>query len=480
MHFINLKAVYYRRFGHSEDTSTQIHQSNLSPEEIMTLQIWRYATPVLLLTGTFGSLASVCILLRPNIRKSTPMYFLTLLAFTDAVALWLGLLRLYISYVHGFDVRDSSNLSCKLHTFSVYFILDLGSWLLALIAIERFLFIVCPHTAKLQWNRMKGTYAVIVVVIILILVNGHYIFTTYLQLPSLVSNNVTISSGDELISNITDSFNITEEKKYHKFSEKNITALSFWFNTSETVSDQFGPLNNNDVTITTEDKVPRCKNQPWSEHFHNKIFPWIDFAAFFFLPFCIMVVTHVWIIRHVHLAKARLRKTPQTAEKNERKEAGNPVPGAVQCTEMQTKTTDATTDQDEAVSSFDASKECKRKGGKSKTHQSKVAGVSVMLISVLVSFVITTCPITIYVIISLIQLEPRDQTPEDLIHQNFQWVIVNMIQYTNNASHFFLFILTSKNFRHELLKMIEEFWLKCKRFSAVCKKRSNTVEPIPT
>lgn len=487
MHFMTILPQYIDAghdapFGNpEEDTPYQAQQpDDLLPEEFATLQIWIYATPVLLLTGTLGSLASVCVLLRPNIRKSTPMYFLTLLSFTDVVALWLGLLRLYVSRVHDFDIRNASNLSCKLHTFFVYFMLDLGSWLLALIAIERFLFIVFPHTARLQWNRTKATYAVIVVAVILTVVNGHYIFTTYLQQPCLVSDTVNlVSNSSILVSATTERFNLTEKIYNDKVIGKNFKALNnFLFNVSKTISASYNQFGNMSVRSRDNDEAPRCRNKPWSEHFHNKIFPWIDFLAFFFLPFFVMVITHVGIIRHVYLVNIRLRKPPQPVEISGRQRTVNAVPGKVQCISLEGRTK-TTLDTEEANSTLDVAKgNKKRKNRRDKTQQSKVAGVSLMLISVLVSFAVTTCPITVFVILGLLQSDSPNQMREEHATQELQWVIVNMIQYTNNASHFFLFILTSKGFRQELLQIFTDFYFNCRKLASACRKKSTTVVPI--
>lgn len=72
-----------------------------------------YISPVILIVGTTGNIISFFILRRNMFRIST-YFYLAILAIADLVVLQFGLLREWIGELSGYDIRNASNLSCKL------------------------------------------------------------------------------------------------------------------------------------------------------------------------------------------------------------------------------------------------------------------------------------------------------------------------------------------------------------------------------
>ncbi|KAH3857069.1 hypothetical protein DPMN_099667 [Dreissena polymorpha] len=70
--------------------------------------IWKVVPPVFILLGTIGNSLSILVLNRRSIRVSTMALFLTVLACSDLLVLYSGLLRQWLIYLFYTDVRHIS------------------------------------------------------------------------------------------------------------------------------------------------------------------------------------------------------------------------------------------------------------------------------------------------------------------------------------------------------------------------------------
>ena len=99
--------------------------------------IWKVVPPVLLLLGTIGNSLSILVLTRRSIRASTTALFLTVLAFSDLLGLYSGLLRQWVIYLFKTDVRHVSEAGCKINAWLVYSSLDYSAWIHIIVTWER-------------------------------------------------------------------------------------------------------------------------------------------------------------------------------------------------------------------------------------------------------------------------------------------------------------------------------------------------------
>ncbi|GAB1600494.1 hypothetical protein Ahia01_000327400 [Argonauta hians] len=397
---------------HGQDNITQLKYG-----EHLSQEIWHYISPLLLAVGTVGSLLSICVLLRIKIRQITSIYLLTLLSVADITGLWFGLLRVYMLQAYDYDIRHQSDLLCKLHTFLVYFVLDFSSWLLALIAIDRFLLIVYPFIARDHWNHSKATYTVLATGAFLILANGHLMNHRLLKRTCINSINgtdcTTINDGSyEIVKNFSDKNNI-------------ITHIT--------------PL----LSTPVPPESVSCGAHEDLMYYHMHVFPWIDFSIFFFLPFLIMVITHIFIISKVKKSSRKMQKK-RTVTSNL---PTNDLISTVKVNPERAAISDIACRKENSVPSKSHKAELIIETEKESNRISKVAGVSAMLLSVLIAFGLTTSPITLFILVN--RFNANIYKP----YARLIWAMVNVVQYTNNASHFFLFILTGKTFRLELIRL---------------------------
>ncbi|ELU06163.1 hypothetical protein CAPTEDRAFT_212775 [Capitella teleta] len=84
---------------------------------------------------------------------------------------------------------------------------------------------------------------------------------------------------------------------------------------------------------------------------------------------------------------------------------------------------------------------------------SKTNSMTAVLVSVSISFLIFTLPITIHMI--MYDADAYNNATElEIAHIEIAWVVVNIIYYLNNSVNFFLYCLTGPRFRREFLALI--------------------------
>ena len=80
-----------------------------------------------------------------------------------------------------------------------------------------------------------------------------------------------------------------------------------------------------------------------------------------------------------------------------------------------------------------------------------IPSVTVMLLTVNTLFWLLTAPIVVFVI--GYAYWAAEASARDTAELSLGWSLVNMLQYANNAVHFFLYCLTGPRFRQELAAM---------------------------
>ena len=67
-----------------------------------------------LVLGTVGNVLSGLVMMQKAMRRSTLGLMLIILAVSDTLVLWTDLLRQYMIYVYGIELRTYSNIGCKM------------------------------------------------------------------------------------------------------------------------------------------------------------------------------------------------------------------------------------------------------------------------------------------------------------------------------------------------------------------------------
>ncbi|XP_025078660.1 uncharacterized protein LOC112554822 [Pomacea canaliculata] len=216
-------------------------------EFALSVTIWKYGSPTLLLVGTMGNMLSILVLSRKRLRQLTTMFYLTVLAIADLAVLYTGLLRLWLDNVFGEYLRLQSDFACKFHTFIVYLALDFSVWILVAVTVDRCICVSAPFAAR-RWCTLKNARIVVFVILVVdFLINMHYFWTV-----DIIYKGTRTIAGDD----------------------------QFTCYTSEDLGEAF---------------------------FLEKVWPWLDFGVVCFVPFVIMLICNCLIIRQIVLSARNLR-----------------------------------------------------------------------------------------------------------------------------------------------------------------------------
>lgn len=204
------------------------------------------------------------------------------------------------------------------------------------------------------------------------------------------------------------------------------------------------------VEMQIKDGRKVCQDTEVMSDFVNRIWPWVDFAVFCFVPFGIMIVANILIIRKVTTSVRSFRKMNisnglRTSLYTRRISLGANV--------------SSSSDQDKKISSISNTNEKKsmeetNKNNLTKSHVSMVTtNVTIMLLSVNAVFLLCTTPIAVYFIGRHYWENDQILTPHEAAQLDLLYCIANMLQYLNNCIHFFLYCFTGKRFRAEFYKL---------------------------
>ncbi|ELU02434.1 hypothetical protein CAPTEDRAFT_111639, partial [Capitella teleta] len=112
--------------------------------------------PILLILGTFGNIFSFIILKRKAMLKFSTYFYLMVLAIADTLVLHIGLLRLWIGELTGYDLKDQADWICKLTNVVGYTVSDFSVWLIIAVTIERYIVVCHPLKANSMCNTPRA------------------------------------------------------------------------------------------------------------------------------------------------------------------------------------------------------------------------------------------------------------------------------------------------------------------------------------
>ncbi|CAH1801158.1 unnamed protein product [Owenia fusiformis] len=127
--------------------------------------------------GLVGNTTSIVVLRCSSMFLNPSSVYLIALAISDTFALILGGGRVWLIRAWGINIRATHEWVCKLHHFSIYTLLDFSAWLLVALSVDRVITVYMPLRAKLVCTRIRAVIVSLCILITLMLINGHYLFT---------------------------------------------------------------------------------------------------------------------------------------------------------------------------------------------------------------------------------------------------------------------------------------------------------------
>lgn len=144
--------------------------------------LWVVLSPVLFVVGVTGNALTIVVLKQLKFHKKPPYFFLFVLSLCDTLVLCVGLSRYWIRETFTLDIRSLTNYGCKFNLFFIYWSMQLSSWILVCVVLER-----CIKTNfPLRYPRLvtipRCVILLLVLMVVLAGVDLHYFWTNGLIL----------------------------------------------------------------------------------------------------------------------------------------------------------------------------------------------------------------------------------------------------------------------------------------------------------
>ncbi|CAF1062551.1 unnamed protein product [Adineta steineri] len=98
-------------------------------------------SPIILLGCALGNIISFIVLLRPRLRRQTTSIYLAVLCVAEIGTCYTGLLRQFLLDAFDLDIRRVNSFTCRTHILLTYVFLRLAPLLLALVTLQRYLYV---------------------------------------------------------------------------------------------------------------------------------------------------------------------------------------------------------------------------------------------------------------------------------------------------------------------------------------------------
>ncbi|XP_064607944.1 B1 bradykinin receptor-like [Liolophura sinensis] len=139
--------------------------------------LWQTVPPVLLFIGLAGNILVMAVLRVMKFTQSVALFFFFIMALSDCSVLIVVLLHYWLQKTFSIDLRTLSDPGCKIMFFLTYFSMDLSSWTLAAVTVERCIVIRFSLRAGTLVTIKRARIAIVVIMIILTVINGYLLFT---------------------------------------------------------------------------------------------------------------------------------------------------------------------------------------------------------------------------------------------------------------------------------------------------------------
>lgn len=152
------------------------------PSFRMKDELLRYATPVIVVFGNFSNLLALVVLRRKNLRQHSVCFYMAAYAVANLLVLDLILGTAWICFVLEKQyIGGITDWGCRLWTFVSNVIIYCGIWFVVVLAIDRFIYLCYSRKAASYCTVFAAKTIVIIVLIGLVVVSIHAMWTYELQ-----------------------------------------------------------------------------------------------------------------------------------------------------------------------------------------------------------------------------------------------------------------------------------------------------------
>ena len=145
--------------------------------------------PVLIAFGVPGNILSIIILLK--LRRLQRSTYLVCLSVTDISVLCVSVLPDWIGQIMNLQFRDKYPVVCRLQTFGFYTSLQISSWTLVLVTLERVTSVIYPHRVRILFSTSRIFLSIGITVAFIVSLNTHFLIG---KQSNNAADNVTFSN----------------------------------------------------------------------------------------------------------------------------------------------------------------------------------------------------------------------------------------------------------------------------------------------
>ncbi|KAH3896831.1 galanin receptor 2a-like [Dreissena polymorpha] len=126
--------------------------------------LWRVIPPIFISIGTIGNAMTIFVLLRQKKMTSTAV-FLFALALSDTFSLFCDPMPRWVFYIWGIDISSLSNPGCKAMIYLANCSIQLSSWLIVAVTLERTACLLFPHKVRLGCSPRNAGLIIVTIVL---------------------------------------------------------------------------------------------------------------------------------------------------------------------------------------------------------------------------------------------------------------------------------------------------------------------------
>ena len=140
------------------------------------LKAWLYIPPVILVVGTVGNVLTLLTTTSRYCNKSSFTTYLTALAFTDTVSMYVWLIDQWWLHAFGIDIYSTNIVLCKTTMFAWILFGYTSSWLVVALTVERTFCTYAQHLVRSVCRPRTGYIVIGIIVIIALALGSHTIY----------------------------------------------------------------------------------------------------------------------------------------------------------------------------------------------------------------------------------------------------------------------------------------------------------------
>ncbi len=236
--------------------------------------------------------------------RSVSSIFFRALAVMDSILLITMLSRYWGLAQFGYDIGDANMFMCRFHPYMLYWSRDLSGWILAVIALERYMGVSRPHWNKIVFTRKRAIGILFGLIFVFALLNISLPISHDMQ--KIEYEYYYYSSDDD--TNLTDPIPNISENISTNTSYDPIFSSGEEHNENGYGNGYRNEYENQDgyiyVTADEEQTETRfCCMTTSYDNFNQHIWPYIDLIKQSMVPFIIILTCNVTIIYTVIKAK---------------------------------------------------------------------------------------------------------------------------------------------------------------------------------